>query len=412
MWQIVLEIRRRLSHPCAFAPPRCFRRSEQVEDTPERNAHPVGPVVQLVVELVERLVEHEAAAAARRAARDRRAGTARRRRSRNSRAGTRPTPRSARCAPMARAAELRRPRRGVREQAGIRGVAERPQHAGDILQWRLLLAALCAAAAPAPPRSRAGRNPLRPRAPGRGGSRRGPGSSSRRTRTAVRTGSGRAALRASRQQRACSAITCGAGVGRLTVGRRSSACGRRVERLERALGQRDRLGAERLEILLRERLWREGRVGRVRGERQVHLGGPPSELGRQLRGTRPSPPAPRGGISAAASSVKRRRTSRPAPGRCRPGRRSGRARRSRASSRRPGFRPAAASCRGWPARRRRLVLERAGHRRHAREADLLGELPADLEVGVDARLDPPEQLQDQPVAVDDRRVALLAGRAG
>ena len=35
------------------------RRSEKVEDTPERNAHPVGPVVQLVVELVERLVEHE-----------------------------------------------------------------------------------------------------------------------------------------------------------------------------------------------------------------------------------------------------------------------------------------------------------------------------------------------------------------
>ena len=32
------------------------------------------------------------------------------------------------------------------------------------------------------------------------------------------------------------------------------------------------------------------------------------------------------------------------------------------------------------------VLERAGHRRHAAEAGLLGELPADLEVGIDARL--------------------------
>src|SRR5688500_12530255 len=34
-------------------------RPQQIEDPPQRNAHPVRPVVQLVVELVERLVEHE-----------------------------------------------------------------------------------------------------------------------------------------------------------------------------------------------------------------------------------------------------------------------------------------------------------------------------------------------------------------
>ena len=57
------------------------------------------------------------------------------------------------------------------------------------------------------------------------------------------------------------------------------------------------------------------------------------------------------------------------------------------------------------------MLERAGDGGHAAEAGLLGELAADLEVGVDARLDPPEQLQDQPIAVDERRVALFARHA-
>ena len=36
-----------------------------------------------------------------------------------------------------------------------------------------------------------------------------------------------------------------------------------------------------------------------------------------------------------------------------------------------------------------------------------GEVASDLVVRVDARFEPPEQLQDQPVAVDDRRVALF-----
>ena len=40
----------------------------------------------------------------------------------------------------------------------------------------------------------------------------------------------------------------------------------------------------------------------------------------------------------------------------------------------------------WRAVRDAGVLERAGHGRHARESDALGELPADLEVRVDARL--------------------------
>ena len=38
---------------------------------------------------------------------------------------------------------------------------------------------------------------------------------------------------------------------------------------------------------------------------------------------------------------------------------------------------------------------------------LLGEVLADLEVGIGARLDAPEQLEDQPIAVDERRVALF-----
>ena len=60
--------------------------------------------------------------------------------------------------------------------------------------------------------------------------------------------------------------------------------------------------------------------------------------------------------------------------------------------------------------RGRPVFQGAGNRRYSRIADALGQLPADLEVGVDAGLQAPEQLEDQPIAVDEGRVALLAGQ--
>ena len=113
----------------------------------------------------------------------------------------------------------------------------------------------------------------------------------------------------------------------------------------------------------------------------------------------------------AASSAKRRgASSRPAPSCPRPPRRSG------SSSSVAWVQPSAwlsTSCCSMR-ERRRLLRRRVRYSSAPATAGtrgkptLLGELPADLEVGVDARLEPAEQLQDQPVAVDDRRVALLA----
>ena len=57
------------------------------------------------------------------------------------------------------------------------------------------------------------------------------------------------------------------------------------------------------------------------------------------------------------------------------------------------------------------VLEGAGDGRHAIEPDAFGQLPADLEVGIDAGIEPPEQLDEQPFAEHERRVALFAGDA-
>ena len=64
------------------------------------------------------------------------------------------------------------------------------------------------------------------------------------------------------------------------------------------------------------------------------------------------------------------------------------------------------------AERHRLVaavadLQRAGDPRAVAEVGLLGQEAADLEVGVDPRLQLAEELQDQPVAEADRGVALL-----
>ena len=138
--------------------------------------------------------------------------------------------------------------------------------------------------------------------------------------------------------------------------------------------------------------------------------GPAAERVGECRGRRPSPRGPAAAIGVAASSVNRRGAVTAGGSRAvRRARRSGPARRSRASSRRPGSRPAAASspsvAGSAPDARTRAPPATAGTRA---KRDSLGQLPADLEVRVDARLDPAEQLQDQPVAVDDRRVALLA----
>src|SRR5262245_65441280 len=56
---------------------------------------------------------------------------------------------------------------------------------------------------------------------------------------------------------------------------------------------------------------------------------------------------------------------------------------------------------------RSLVVEGSGHGGDAAPANLLGAVTADLEVGIDAGLEAAKQLQDLPVAVDDRGVALF-----
>ena len=57
-----------------------------------------------------------------------------------------------------------------------------------------------------------------------------------------------------------------------------------------------------------------------------------------------------------------------------------------------------------------LVLNRAREAGCAREVDPLRQVIADLELRIRARLDPPNELQDQSIAEDERRVALLARR--
>ncbi len=62
---------------------------------------------------------------------------------------------------------------------------------------------------------------------------------------------------------------------------------------------------------------------------------------------------------------------------------------------------------------RRAVLPRddlrpAGQPRHAAERRLLGQVGRHLEIRVEARLDPPVRLEQQPLAEHDRRVRLVA----
>ncbi len=191
----------------------------------------------------------------------------------------------------------------------------------------------------------------------------------------------------------------------------SSACllQPRVERLEGALRQRHGFRAERLEIVLRERLGGERRIGRVGGERQVHFSGPPTELESEVdvRTHR---------FLDALRDLRRRKLGEP----------SRRGDHGGGDGADPIVVAAEFVCRVRPAvglaldelldhrerggLRAALVFEGTSHGRHAGESNLLGELTADLEVRVDARFNPAEQLHDQPVAIDDRRVALLAFR--
>ena len=59
-----------------------------------------------------------------------------------------------------------------------------------------------------------------------------------------------------------------------------------------------------------------------------------------------------------------------------------------------------------------LVDQGPGGLRDPVELGLLGEEPADLEVGVDARLEASKDLEDQAIAEEDRRVALLERASG
>ena len=56
------------------------------------------------------------------------------------------------------------------------------------------------------------------------------------------------------------------------------------------------------------------------------------------------------------------------------------------------------------------VLEAARQRCDVGEGRLLGQEPSDLELWVDAFLEPPEDLQHQPLSEDHRVVALLGDR--
>ncbi len=178
------------------------------------------------------------------------------------------------------------------------------------------------------------------------------------------------------------------------------------------MGLRDRVRHDRVEVLLRERLRREGRLRRVRGERQVHLGGPPAQrFGR-------AEVAPHHGRDDLRH---RRRHQIGERVRCRTcGRGLAFDLIEEAADLVDGVSPAVGLALDELLQHRERarfvpgadVLEGARHGRDALEANLLGQLPADLEVRVDPRFQAPEEFHDQPIAVHDRGIGLLAGRAG
>ena len=154
------------SRPSTSSSTALTRRLQQPRDPRHRDPHPVGPVVELVAQLVDRLLELEQRAAA---------------------ASKSPGP-AGRCCEstvvqvageelVARALLPvlgRRRRRASSRRRG--GVGERAQHPGDVAQRRALAPPLGQRRARARPRSRSRPSRRRPRAPGRGGSRRGGGS--------------------------------------------------------------------------------------------------------------------------------------------------------------------------------------------------------------------------------------------
>ena len=60
---------------------------------------------------------------------------------------------------------------------------------------------------------------------------------------------------------------------------------------------------------------------------------------------------------------------------------------------------------------RLIVLELPGEWRDVVEADSLGEEAIDLAIRIGSRLEAPEELEDETIAVDDRGIALLPRRA-
>ena len=206
--------------------------------------------------------------------------------------------------------------------------------------------------------------------------------------------------------------------------RRAARLGRQVvqplaEQLEGAAGAAAHRFVERALVQGRERLGRERRmVGRRRGERDVQLGGALAEqahrgqvgadalveLGRRVvaagglhqleqrprrhrrRAEAAPPPAGADPLEVAPEGVERE-----APGIALVG--------DEPLQHGQGRRLAAAAA--------VAQVHPAGDRRHVAEVGRPGQVAADLEVGIDARLELAEQLEHQPVAVADRGVALL-----
>ena len=178
----------------------------------DRDADPVGPVVELVADLVERLLEQVGVEldAPRRACGRPGGGRVPSIAREVAARGTPPTPtpptaRRGRRAARARCSSLRTVRaRRLRRSTDVRRVVERAQHAGDVAERRPLQAPLAERARRfafeveddevAPGRT----------APDRGGGRRGPGCAGRRAR-ASRAAAGRAARRCGRARTRASA---------------------------------------------------------------------------------------------------------------------------------------------------------------------------------------------------------------
>src|SRR4029453_16357163 len=112
---------------------------KELEDAPERDTHPVGAVVDLVVQLVEGFVEHEKAEEGVTLSRIGRQehGVARDVEVAAQKCTRRP--RLPEPPPRFEPRELGGLRRRSGKQARVRCVIERSQHPGHVLEWRLFL---------------------------------------------------------------------------------------------------------------------------------------------------------------------------------------------------------------------------------------------------------------------------------